>query len=294
MLSPMGNGYTFSVMTLLITAIARELDSFAHVFGDDLIVSSDVVDTCVSVLSTIGFKTNSKKTFTEGNFRESCGGFTCEDKYITSYDFHCNDTDMDAVVTVNKVGIIANSYPTKFTPLWQQLHNDLIGVVPVHLLRAYFFKKDHAEHTIELDKLRVQAARRRPNSLTWSNRLYEDLSDTFSDPALPALSEGVFLSPNRVRRLQSKDEKVQKAISRLGRSHNNDPLSYTLVKSQQNRVYTRPGIGKNGKPCRLPWIPIDNAPPLLGWCWLDEGKSGPVKLRDTYEVSTWQKLPTLR
>lgn len=293
MLSPMGNGFTFVVMTLLILSIARELDSFAHVFGDDLVVDSTVVDTCVSILSAIGFKTNVKKTFTEGNFRESCGGFTCEGKYITSYDFHCNDTDMDAVITVNKVGIIANSTPTKFTQLWHRLHNDLLELIPVHLLRGYNFSEDHAANTIRRAMHDVQAARRRPNTLTWSNRLYEDLTDAFMFPSEPGLNEGVFTNPRRVRRLQAKDPKVQKKMIELGRTHNHDACSYTLVKTQENKVYTRTSV-VNGKRKTLPWIPLDNTPPLLGLCWIGEGKSSPVKLRDTYEVSTWQRLPVLR
>lgn len=38
MLAPMGNGFTFEIMTLLLLTVSRQYDSFAHVFGDDIIV----------------------------------------------------------------------------------------------------------------------------------------------------------------------------------------------------------------------------------------------------------------
>lgn len=44
------------------------------VFGDDLIVRVEDVTRTVSVLEAVGLKVNRHKSFTEGPFRESCGG----------------------------------------------------------------------------------------------------------------------------------------------------------------------------------------------------------------------------
>jgi hypothetical protein len=43
------------------------------VFGDDLIIPADCIVKVTEYLTTFGLKVNSKKTFFEGGFRESCG-----------------------------------------------------------------------------------------------------------------------------------------------------------------------------------------------------------------------------
>ena len=108
MISPMGNGFTFGLMTLTLLAIARRLDSFAHVFGDDVIIHKDVSDVFIECCSLIGFRTNLTKTFTRGLFRESCGGFTFNGKYLDSFEFEWAERPLDAIVLVNKVLILAN------------------------------------------------------------------------------------------------------------------------------------------------------------------------------------------
>lgn len=108
MISPMGNGFTFGLMSLTLLAIARRLDSFAHVFGDDVIIHKDVSDVYVECCSIIGFKTNKTKTFTRGLFRESCGGFTFSGQYLHTFEFEWAERPLDAVVLVNKVLILAN------------------------------------------------------------------------------------------------------------------------------------------------------------------------------------------
>lgn len=79
--SSMGNGFTFELETLLFGSLARCIVSQeggnpdqVKCYGDDLIVP---VEHCASVLSALkffGFTPNARKTFTQGPFRESCGG----------------------------------------------------------------------------------------------------------------------------------------------------------------------------------------------------------------------------
>jgi hypothetical protein len=80
--SSMGNGFTFELETLmfygLVLAVIELLSRFdtdhrCLVFGDDIIVSGDLVPPLEEILGFVGFKTNLKKTFADGPFRESCG-----------------------------------------------------------------------------------------------------------------------------------------------------------------------------------------------------------------------------
>lgn len=52
--------------------ITTQMSAF-RVFGDDLIVPSDSTELVIGVLTHLGFRINQTKTFTKGNFRESCG-----------------------------------------------------------------------------------------------------------------------------------------------------------------------------------------------------------------------------
>lgn len=78
--SSMGNGFTFELETLIFYALARasceELGvSFedVSVFGDDVILPTICCELFTDVCDFLGFKVNEEKSFTSGNFRESCG-----------------------------------------------------------------------------------------------------------------------------------------------------------------------------------------------------------------------------
>ena len=73
--SSMGNGYTFELETILFSSLCRVLTKgTVRTFGDDIIVDSRDADVILAALRWAGFKTNDKKTFCDGPFRESCGG----------------------------------------------------------------------------------------------------------------------------------------------------------------------------------------------------------------------------
>ncbi len=86
----MGSACTFPVESLIFLAVAlaavvttrrlrvtqEALESLigeVAVFGDDIIVPEDSRELCVQALELLEFKINERKSFTEGNFRESCG-----------------------------------------------------------------------------------------------------------------------------------------------------------------------------------------------------------------------------
>ena len=78
--SSMGNGFTFELETVLFTAITRSVQktdwgyNAVSVYGDDIICAQESFSDVIALLKWCGFTPNSKKTFNEGHFRESCGG----------------------------------------------------------------------------------------------------------------------------------------------------------------------------------------------------------------------------
>ncbi len=96
--SAMGNGFTFELETLaflaIIAAAVRLHDDDVYrliannevsVYGDDIIVPKRYSATVISLLRFFGFETNDEKTFTSGNFRESCGGDYFNGRMVTPF-----------------------------------------------------------------------------------------------------------------------------------------------------------------------------------------------------------------
>jgi hypothetical protein len=85
MISTMGNGFTFPLQTIIFASAVRAVYKvhgrtamFGHegplgVFGDDIIVHSDMYERVVRFLTFLGFRVNLSKSFSKGPFRESCG-----------------------------------------------------------------------------------------------------------------------------------------------------------------------------------------------------------------------------
>jgi len=89
--APMGSATCFPVETLVFWAISMaslhlhrygrdissrtlfELSSEVQVFGDDIVIPTDCLQTCVSALQSIGCSPNMSKTCWKTPFRESCG-----------------------------------------------------------------------------------------------------------------------------------------------------------------------------------------------------------------------------
>lgn len=86
MMSTMGNGFTFPLMTLILISLiyayrrtqggpVNWIDwHHTGVFGDDIIVRSSEYEGFVSVLTDAGLIVNRDKSYSDGPFRESCGG----------------------------------------------------------------------------------------------------------------------------------------------------------------------------------------------------------------------------
>lgn len=73
-ISSMGNGYTFELETALFYCLVRASSGHAVAFGDDIITIAAASNHVVEFLQFCGFEVNVKKSFSQGPFRESCGG----------------------------------------------------------------------------------------------------------------------------------------------------------------------------------------------------------------------------
>lgn len=98
MISTMGNGFTFPMMTLTLLALVyanrvvnhngpyRYIDwSKTAVFGDDIIVPVDEYETLCLTLQQACLVVNKEKSYATGSFRESCGGDYYEGVDVTPF-----------------------------------------------------------------------------------------------------------------------------------------------------------------------------------------------------------------
>lgn len=102
--SSMGNGFTFELESLIFYALASAVTSNVSVYGDDIIVPTGAYEDVLNVLEHSGFKANTSKSFSKGNFRESCG-----------FDGFCG---------VNCTPVYVREIP-KFSSQWIILHNQI-------------------------------------------------------------------------------------------------------------------------------------------------------------------------
>lgn len=119
-ISSMGNGFTFELMTLILTALCRSIDCDSSVYGDDIIISADRANHLIECLEDVGFVVNPDKSFLSGPFRESCGGnYHAAEGYIKSFDFLWPTTIADCQLICNKLAYLA-VYPS-FRELYQRV-----------------------------------------------------------------------------------------------------------------------------------------------------------------------------
>lgn len=82
--SSMGNGFTFELESMIFYALASSVsDEAVSVYGDDIIMSSKDYEKFKELMSYVGFKVNATKSYSEGNFRESCGKHYFNGTWVT-------------------------------------------------------------------------------------------------------------------------------------------------------------------------------------------------------------------
>lgn len=124
--SSMGNGYTFELMTWILTSVVRVLDPDGSVYGDDIIIKKEFAPRLLTLLNEMGFVVNVDKTFITGPFRESCGGnYHDSEGYVESYDLMYPECIHDCVVFFNKVLRLSKKYN-----VFSNLHHKLLRHAP--------------------------------------------------------------------------------------------------------------------------------------------------------------------
>lgn len=115
MISTMGNGFTFPLMTLIIVALIYGYRCTRSgptlfvdwtntcVYGDDIIIPTSEYSLAVDTLTRAGFVVNSDKSFCDGPFRESCGGDFLNGVDITPFYVKSLSNELDVYVVINQV-----------------------------------------------------------------------------------------------------------------------------------------------------------------------------------------------
>lgn len=116
MMSTMGNGFTFPMMTMTLLALLfgymRSRGDLKNnrvdytrigVYGDDIICPVEYYDGFVELLHKMGLKVNVQKSYATGPFRESCGGDYHHGLEITPFYIEAINTDSEVYVAINKL-----------------------------------------------------------------------------------------------------------------------------------------------------------------------------------------------
>lgn len=146
MFSSMGNGFTFELESLLFYALTRTTCFFrgvpgtVSVYGDDIICPSEVVPYLEYVLGYFGFQVNPDKSFSEGPFRESCGGHYHDGRDITPFYVKAPISRLTDVIDVaNKLRFWGSdvregfSYQSVVDPLVEEIWLWLKNFIPSYL-----------------------------------------------------------------------------------------------------------------------------------------------------------------
>lgn len=121
MMSPMGNGSTFPVMTLTLLALVYATSEVGRcgvnkkrctvdyskcgVFGDDIIIPTEMYSATCETLRAAGLVINHEKSFSGRNFlfRESCGGDFYHGRNVTPFYIESLRNDAEIYVAINKI-----------------------------------------------------------------------------------------------------------------------------------------------------------------------------------------------
>jgi hypothetical protein len=137
--SSMGNGFTFELETLIFYGLcsaviellaSKEMDHRCTVFGDDIVIDSELVPALREVLSFCGFEMNPKKTFSSGPFRESCGKHYFAGNDVTPfYIREPIDTVLRKYWAANTVRRYSR-LPWGLEPRWAPVYHGIVESIP--------------------------------------------------------------------------------------------------------------------------------------------------------------------
>lgn len=84
--SSMGNGSTFAIETLIFASACYAVGSRKFsVYGDDIVIETELVKDLLRFLRFLGFRVNSDKSYFDGPYRESCGTYWFSGQSVTPF-----------------------------------------------------------------------------------------------------------------------------------------------------------------------------------------------------------------
>jgi hypothetical protein len=142
MVSTMGNGWTFSLMTALLYCalhavcdIVGDSDDIrsCNVFGDDIVIPYNLYRGTIRILKLLGFVVNREKSYSEGSFRESCGHDFYDGKFVRPVYIRRLDTINSLYVAFNRLAEWGAFHDVKLWPVLKLLAQQVPRVfVPMH------------------------------------------------------------------------------------------------------------------------------------------------------------------
>lgn len=122
--APMGSAVCFPVMALCIWSLLSAVvpprrRKTILVYGDDIVVRRDDVQNAIRALEMVGFIVNQNKSFSHGNFRESCGKEYFKGVDVTPIYLR-NMPDDDVESRISLISFTNNFY------LWQGSESELL------------------------------------------------------------------------------------------------------------------------------------------------------------------------
>jgi hypothetical protein len=146
----MGSALTFPIeemvfLTIIFYAIEQELgkrltrkyiQTFrgrVRVYGDDIVVPTDMVPAVVSALELFGFKVNHSKSFWTGKFRESCGKEYYDGHDVSIYRIRqvLPEHRHDAPAVISTVSLRNQAYLAGYWGVARYLDTLLQGLIPM-------------------------------------------------------------------------------------------------------------------------------------------------------------------
>jgi hypothetical protein len=165
MVSSMGNGFTFPLETIIFSCAVAASYYAADcrlirpqggnpgnfgVFGDDIIIEKQHEDRLVRLLHLLGFEVNAAKSFSEGPFRESCGGDYFNGHPVRGVYIKSLKTQANRFVAINRLNVWS---AVSGIPLTRTIHR---LVKSVRWLPVPLYENDDAGIRVPLEMVKHQ------------------------------------------------------------------------------------------------------------------------------------------
>jgi len=135
--SSMGNGFTFELETVIFLSCCLALQELSNtegivsVYGDDIIVPRSMAHLVIIALEFVGFKTNVRKTFVDGSFRESCGGDFFAGQAVRPYFLKDEPHEpQDYISLANGIRRMAYQFPETLWPAIRRTWFRILDEIP--------------------------------------------------------------------------------------------------------------------------------------------------------------------